>query len=59
MLKPKRRYCSAPSVGANALRALSASSRKPKLVIPRQPSMPGLVMMSMPKPPPASWLSAA
>ena len=55
---PKRRYCSSPTVGANALRAFIASSRNPTLVMPRQSSTPGFVMMSMPKPP-DSWFSAA
>jgi hypothetical protein len=35
------------------LRAFNDSSRKPKFVIPFHPSMPGFVMMSMPKPPPS------
>ena len=52
-LSPNLRYCSGASVGANALRAFSDSSRKPKLLIPFQSSMPGLVTMSMPKPPPS------
>ena len=42
---------------ANALRAFSDSSRKPKLKSPRQLPMPGLVMTSM-RTMPASWYSA-
>ena len=45
-LNMKRFCCSGPRTGANALRAFSDSSRKPKLKPPRQLPMPGLVMIS-------------
>ena len=46
-LTMNRFCCSGPRTGANALRAFSDSSRKPKFKLPRQLPMPGLVMTSM------------